>query len=257
MKVKLNSVSERCNELMGTTSQLLVMGGGDTHRTHLKLPVQYKSNRDGKHKPIHLEAVREYLTDYHNAINIKHIEADDYIAMLGFKGWRDWKKTGEFSYVQVCEDKDAMQVNSLIYNPRKSGMEWIYDEPVLVDGLGELYRNEKGDVKGNGFAWLMYQMWADKTDGFCATTPFNIRWGAVGKYELLKDCITPTDYLQKNLDKYREFFGDRVQYEAWDGTEMDIPVSEYADMIFACAYMLRWKGDNTTFSSLCKKYGVV
>lgn len=258
-KQKLKSMREQAKKVTGADSQILVMGSGENFRHEMKLPIQYKNSRKDTHKPLLLNEVRQYLKDHHAAIDVKGIEADDYIAQLGFRGWRDWKRTGVFSYCQGVVDKDAYQTNSLIWNPQKdrSG-QWMYEEPILVDGLGSLYRNEKGDVKGTGFAWLMFQTFGDPIDGYNCTNLSNKRYGFgdVARYETLKDCITPPEYLQAVLDKYTELFGERVQYEAWDETEMDIPIVDYIEMHFCCAYMRRWKDDNTSFNGLCNKYGV-
>lgn len=258
VKQKIKSIKERCKELVRAEEFILLMGEGDSHRSSLKLPRKYKSNRDDLHRPILLKGVRDYCHKHQGTRIVTGIEADDALCMYGYKGWQDWKKTGKFSYCQVTEDKDSMQTNGLIINPRKKDTKWIYDEPFLIDGLGSLYRNEKGDVKGSGFAWLMYQTFGDKCDGYDCTYLTNKRYGFadVSRYETLKDCITPTEYLQTVLDKYTELFGDRVQYEAWDGTEMDIPIVEYIEMHFCCCYMLRNRCDTTTFKGLCRKYGV-
>lgn len=258
MKKKLESVSERCSEILGTTSDLLVMGGGDNHRHSLLLPKRYKWNRDDTRRPELLSEVRSYVRKRHNCVDVKDIEADDYIAAMGYQGWKHWKKTGVFSYAQVCEDKDALGSSSLILNPRKQGGEWVHDTPVCVDGIGEIYIDEKGKARGQGFVWLMFQTYGDKTDGYDLNYFTNKRlgFGDVARVDSLKDCTTPNEMLQAVLDSYHKLFGPTLEYVAWDGTEVSVPTIEGIDMIFTCAYMLKTKNDKTSFSGLCKKYGV-
>jgi len=263
MKRKLESVIERCSAVMGTTDHILVMGSGDNHRHSLALPKRYKWNREDSRRPELLTEVRNYLRKKPKCVDVKGsngtgIEADDYIAALAYKGWKDWKKTGVFSYAAVCEDKDQLGNSGLAFNPRKEGDKWIHSEPVCVDGLGSLYKDEKGKVRGDGFAWLMFQSYGDKTDGYDINdfSDKRLNFGDVARLKTLETCTTPSEYLKAVYEGYKKVLGDTVKYTTWEGDEVEVDVIECIDMIFTCAYMLKSKNDKTSFSGLCEKYGV-
>ena len=179
------------------------------------------------------------------------------------KVWRHWKKTGVFSYMIAAEDKDALQTNSLKFNPGKDHTGgWKEPDAVLIDGIGTTTlktnaKTKKNELKGTGFAWLIAQvLLGDKADDYRPTPHFGITYGDVQCSKDLADCETVEDYLNVVVDKYYGWFPDGVKYTSWDGKNMDITPIEWAGMMFECAYMQRWEGDTTTLNDLITKYKI-
>jgi hypothetical protein len=189
---------------------------------------------------------------------VKGIEADDVLSMYQFKGHVDKLENGFYSYRTVAQDKDARQTDGELFNPTTdSNGKWTYPEPLIIDGLGSLYLNDKGDVKGHGRAWLYFQiMNGDDTDGYNPTKPFKIRCGDKTVYKHLKECTTDKEYLEKLVEAYHGWFPDGVEYESHCGKEMKITPIEYMQLIGTCAYMLRWEGDKFDVFNLLNQEGV-
>lgn len=82
----------------------------------------YKGNRAKTDKPVHYDAAREYLVNYHNAEVCESIEADDALAL------------NQTADTVICSiDKDLLQVEGKHYN-------WVKDEKILVKPRAALCR---------------------------------------------------------------------------------------------------------------------
>ena len=60
----------------------------------IPLPERYKNGREGKRKPIHLQALRDYLKEVHDAQEVTRIEADDVLGHYGFEGVETLEEDG-------------------------------------------------------------------------------------------------------------------------------------------------------------------
>ena len=225
---------------------------------------------------------------------ITGIEADDMLAIHQTKGWilmnkaakeqgyknffavPDNKKDEVASYVDkyiACTvDKDNAQVSGYWLNTYKDGMgNAVMDEPKLVYGVGGLHEKEgkSKSVGGYGFKWLMFQtVFGDTTDKFSGTKLANtirkskgmkaVRMGEVKIFDRLDPCKTYQECLQCVVDIYKELYPwESFTYKHWrTGEEITATWQDIVEEIFMCAYMKRTLNDNTTFKSLCEKYGV-
>lgn len=251
VKQKISNVEEH----LGVSNTHIVLGTGNNFRHDLLMPTRYKANREGVHKPLLLAETRRYLVDIRGAEVCTGIEADDRLAMYQFEGHKAFKATGEYSTVVSAVDKDARQTDGLLFNPTTSnGGKFVYPEPLAVDGLGELYLNPKGEPKGHGRAWLYYQILnGDDTDGYNPTKGFIRGFGAKSSFDGLIDCKTDKDYWQRIVEHYLEWFPQGLQYEAWDGTEMDITAVEWIQMMTTCAFMQRFPNDELNVCQVLDK----
>lgn len=107
----------------------------------------YKGNRDPRvnpnapGKPLHYEAIREYMIKHWEAEVISGMEADDALCIH-----QDPERT-----IMCHEDKDLNMMYGWHYNIRTHEIEWYEDGDLL-----EL--NEKGKIKGGGWRFFYAQM---------------------------------------------------------------------------------------------------
>jgi 5'-3' exonuclease len=117
-----------------------------------KLYPAYKANRKDKPKPVHLQACRDYLTQYWSAVISDGNEADD---LMGIAATNCDDMMG---YVICSIDKDLKQIPGSHYN-------FVTKERVFVsplDGLKSFYKQLiLGDVSDNipGYDGKARQKW--------------------------------------------------------------------------------------------------
>lgn len=74
----------------------------------------YKANRKGKWRPLHLKALRAYAVKHMGAMMCSHMEADDMIAIRA----KEIKAEGN-DFVIITRDKDLQQIPGEFYNHEK------------------------------------------------------------------------------------------------------------------------------------------
>lgn len=144
-------INSTCRELgIYEYSMYLTESGIENNfRSQIQGNKQYKGNRKDFKKPIHYEAIREYLINIHKAKVIKGEEADDKLGIIQVKN-RD--KT-----VIASIDKDLLQIPGWHYNTKDK-------ELIRVDDPGTLtLKKTKSATKpfrliGTGFKWFCAQM---------------------------------------------------------------------------------------------------
>jgi DNA polymerase-1 len=117
-----------------------------TGKTNYRYKVRedYKGNRKGGDKPVHLEAIRQYLEEVYGAIVVHGMEADDAVGL---------RQTSDTAIATI--DKDLLMVEGLHYNYGKQtwtevsaeeGERFFYQQMITGDkvdnilgihGLGE------------------------------------------------------------------------------------------------------------------------
>lgn len=92
--------------------------GKNNYREKIATIRQYKGNRDPSHKPVHYDAIREYLVKKWDAKVVHGYEADDAVAMA--------QHQSEHESTVICSiDKDLKTVPGLNYNFRKKELSII------------------------------------------------------------------------------------------------------------------------------------
>jgi hypothetical protein len=102
----------------------LFISGGECFRHRIATMKEYKGNRKDTPKPVHLDAMREFLEERYGAEQCIDIEADDALAMAMNE-----------RTVLCSIDKDLLQVPGYHYN-------WVLDQKILIEpdvGLRKLY----------------------------------------------------------------------------------------------------------------------
>jgi DNA polymerase-1 len=117
------------------------LSGKDNFRDRVATIVGYKANRAGKPKPIHYNAIREYLINHWSAKVIDGHEADDELAIQAAKEGYDPDR------VMIASiDKDLKTVPGLLYSFKKKQAFHISEQ----EALGNFYRQMiTGDTADN------------------------------------------------------------------------------------------------------------
>ena len=110
-KLYVNQIIEDC----GCTSYTIYLTPKKTFRN--KVRGDYKGNRKGIAKPVHLDAIRTYLVSIYKAVVVKNIEADD---ALGLKQ--------DDTTCIASIDKDLLMVTGKHYNFVKKEQKFVTPE---------------------------------------------------------------------------------------------------------------------------------
>lgn len=232
----------------------IYLSGADNFRLSLPLPVQYKSGRKDSIRPLLLNDIKEYLIKYHKAVVVEGDEADAALTTRMWDGYKNKKKI-----IAVTQDKDARGAAGHLYNPNT-------DELLYIDGIGDLYLNDKGDVKGIGRMWFYYQLligdWSvdtfDPRRIVEAVTGKLPKWGEKTCYNYLAEIESDAHAWKLIVAKYKEWFGEEdFSYQAWDGSTFTGNYLDALQLIADCAHMARWKGDRLNVRSILTKMKVI
>lgn len=241
VKVMVERLKKECN----ADKIEIYLGKGESFRTYFDLPYKYKGQRSDI-KPIHKDAIADYLVNKYKAQYVEHIEADDKVCMRGYDGW---KSKGRETTIVCSTDKDATHGPCILYNWDKM------EHPTPIQGLGSLSINNKSKVSGHGRSFMYFQwVWSDPVDHYAAADIANVKWGEMGAYKLLKDCKTDKDYVEAVLKKFKGWYdapGGSLSYTTWRGDVVEKTWIEIAQMYLDCCRMLRWEGDVVTIEQMC------
>lgn len=249
VKAKIQNFREKFK----TNNVEIYMSGSGNYRLDLPLPEQYKSNRKDGIRPLLLQDIRDYLVQYQKAVVVQGDEADAMLAQRMYEGYKSGQKV-----IACSVDKDLRITSGWCYNPDK-------DDLLYVDGLGELYKDDKGKVRGYGRMFLYFQCaTGDSSDGYdprsivkaiTGTTP---KFGDVAAYKLLSECKTDKEALKVVHDLYRKWFtAEQFQYVAWNGETFKGDYLDALQLIWDCAFMKRHKDDNVCVRSMLRKMGII
>jgi hypothetical protein len=118
VRSSLAAISAEVAEQFNTKNlgQTLYLSGSANWRNKVATLLPYKGNRDPSHKPVHYQAIRDYLVKAHGAIVTDGIEADDAVAMQAYhlRAERDDK-----GFCVASIDKDLDQIPGWHYDYMK------------------------------------------------------------------------------------------------------------------------------------------
>ena len=90
------------------TPQIYLTGSGN-YRQELAKLAPYKGNRDPSSRPVHYQAIRDYLVEHHGAVVVDGREADDEVSIQA-------RQRHPHDYVIASIDKDLDQISGLHYD---------------------------------------------------------------------------------------------------------------------------------------------
>ena len=103
----------------GTSHKIFLTGKGNFRD---ELYGDYKANRDRSVKPLHYDAIREYLINVWHADEVVGVEADDALGWAQYKEIMSTKGSLEDSESCICTiDKDLNQIPGWHYNWKADG----------------------------------------------------------------------------------------------------------------------------------------
>lgn len=124
----LHSTKLTINKILkntGSSEYTVFLSGADNFR--LLVDTDYKANRKDFVKPIHYEAIKQYLLDKHHAVRVDGMEADDALGM--------WLYTAASKHdMSKCYrtlaslDKDLDMIPGWHYNFNHNRLYWIDDD---------------------------------------------------------------------------------------------------------------------------------
>lgn len=222
------------------------LDGGNNFREKLPLPKRYKGNREGMLRPLHLQAVKDYMLKYQNALTVDGVETDDVVNIRAYQELRKGNRA-----IIASNDKDTLQSEGIIF------YDYTQDAPTafLIPELGELHK-EGNEIKGCGFKFFAFQLlFGDPVDNYSPTDVCNVRYGKTSAFNDLKDLTSSKDICEKVVAKYREWYPSPVVYQSWTGATITADWRGMLDLYFKCAYMQRDWDDQTTWDILFKMKG--
>lgn len=227
---------------LGATSYYGYIGKGDSWRVERSTLVKYKGSRADTLKPVMLEDIEEYLLKRHDATVVRDLEADDQVII-------DCTKNRELILVGV--DKDYMGCEDInLFNPDKM------EEPFFITGLGKLYLDDKGEVRGYGRKFFYYQLLAgDDSDCYWANSATSKKYGSKGAYNALVDIPHDKGCWKAIVEIYKWLYPEAQQFTGWRGDTFTIDwlyvLRENVDM----AYMRRTPTDSYNLEAALESIG--
>lgn len=192
----------------------LYLSQGNCFRYDLATMKEYKGHRKDAAKPVHYDAIRQYMVDYHGATVFSSVEADDVLAL------RQDEDT-----VIVSIDKDLLQVPGRHYN-------WVQKKKLFVT-------QEVGNK-----VLMMQNLTGDNTDNI----PGIYRVGEVSARALLSDWSSIEDMRREVDERWTKYIvdgkhlpvddmdydarEDHVTYTDWKGAECCKTIEEIVDEVY-------------------------
>ena len=218
------------------------IGKGDSWRVGASTILKYKGDREGAVRPIHLEAIEEYLKKRHAAEEVRELEADDQVVM---------DCTADPSLILVGVDKDYQGCTVNLFNPDKMG------EPEKISGFGKLYIGSDKKVRGEGRIFLYHQILSgDSSDCYFANSASDVKWGDKSSYAVLSKCSDDKQALQGMVDAYKKLYPEPKVITGWRGNSFTINWKYVLQENFTMAHMLRHKHDHIKVDDLLTKLNI-
>lgn len=218
------------------------IGKGDSWRVGASTILKYKGDRANALRPIHLEAIEEYLKKFHAAEEVRDLEADDVCVI---------DCTANPELVLVAVDKDYRGCTLNLFNPDKMG------EPEAIKGFGKLYIGSDKKVRGEGRIFKLHQVLSgDSSDGYFANSASDIKWGDKSSYAILSKCSDDRQAMQGMVEAYKKLYPSKKKVTGWRGDEIEIDWMYVMQENFTMAHMLRTPTDKVVVKDVLDKLKV-
>lgn len=202
------------------------IGKGDSFRLARSTLLKYKDRPTPK--PIHIDAVSDYLERRMNCDVIRDIEVDDMVVIDAYK---------KPNYIVIGEDKDHWAQPVKVFNVNRPE-----EKIVNCDCFGKLWIDDKSEVRGYGRMFLYYQVTSqDDADCYAANCFSDIKWGSKSAYKLLKDCKDDREALTKVKECFQMLYPEPKEVVGWRGDKLLIDWRYTMQECFAMAKMLTHK----------------
>ena len=220
---------QRMYECIGAKKHKGFIGKGDSFRVERSTLLKYKGTRPMT-KPVHLDAVTDYLENRLKCEVVEIEEADERVVQECYK--KPW-------CVASIVDKDYYGQPIRLFNINRP------DEGIIdCTGFGKLWLDDKNEVRGLGRMWLYYQvMSSDLIDNYAANCFSDVRWGSKSAYKLLSPCLDDKQALQSLVEGFRGLYPEPKIVVGWRGDEIKIDALYVMQECFTMARMRRVRGE--------------
>lgn len=241
-KQMIKKICDACE----TNQYEIYLSGPNNFRDKLPLPQRYKGNREGLMRPLLLSEVKEYLIKYHKA-EVVEGEADDKLSIRQWEGYKTKQKI-----IGCSTDKDSLGTFGWVFNWDKM------QEPMFIEGLGELYLDEKGKIRGHGNKWK-YIQWTlgDTADGLNPTYLCGARFGEKTAYKLFSNLKTEKECWKAVHDLYLKWYPQSVEYIDQNGAKNCADYLNIAQIYWDGIHMMRWEGDRVNIKQVMKNMEII
>lgn len=245
----VKSQVKKIKESLNASEMEGFVGGKNNFRLHLELPVQYKRNREGMQRPIHLKAAKQYALDNYPGGLIDGIEVDDHVCIR----WHELEAAGHYPVVVTIDKDQKACVGTRFYD-------WTKDEPeiVQVPAFGWLQLVDQGKnkkVEGLGLHFYAYQMLqGDPADEYTPRDLHGTNFGDKKAVELINQAKNISDIFDCIELQYKTWFPEPITYTTWDGKEVQKDYMQIIEMYHQLVYMKRKANDTTTYLDLKKEF---
>lgn len=228
---------------LGTNKYKAFLGKGDSFRVELSTLKKYKDNRKDMLRPLHMDAVTEYLERKFKAEIVTDIEADDRCVIEAYNNPN--------AVIQGL-DKDYYGQPVKFFNVNRPD-EGIQD----CNQFGSLWLDDKGDVRGIGRMHLYWQMASnDTSDNYAANCFSDIKWAGKSAYKSLVDCTTDTEAWNKLKGLFQYLYPEEKTVLGWRNDPINLTWDYVLNEMFVMARMLRFEGENLNAYDVMDKLGV-
>ncbi len=217
-------------ESLGTDLYKAFLGKGDCWRVERSTLLKYKGQRESLLKPLHLDAVTEYLISKYRANVVTGWESDDACVAECYK---------QNDHVLIGAEKDFYGCPVRYFNASKP------DEGVLdCDTFGRLYLNSKGQVKGYGRLFFYWQVGSgDSVDNYHANCFSNIKWADKSAYNALHNTRNDKQAFQALKEIYQHLYPTPKVVTGWRGDQIEIDWQYVLNENFDLSRMQRFEND--------------
>ena len=228
---------------LGTSKYKAILGKGDSFRVELSTLKKYKDNRKEMLRPLHMDAVTEYLERKFKAEVVTGIEADDACVMEAYNSPN--------AVVQGL-DKDYYGQPVKFFNVNRS------DEGVVdCNQFGKLWLDDKGDVRGVGRMHLYWQIASnDTSDNYAANCFSDIKWAGKSAYKSLVEATTDQEAWCKLKDVFQHLYPEEKTVLGWRNDPISLTWDYVLNEMFMMARMLKFEGENLNAYDVMDKMGI-
>jgi len=213
------------NGILGATGHYGYIGKGDSWRVEASTILKYKGQRVDFLKPLHMDAIVDFIMNKHAGHIVRGLEADDQCVI---------DCTEDPDIILVGVDKDYYGNTLIMYNPD------TMTKPEKISGLGKLWINSKKKVVGRGRMFLYHQVLSgDSSDNYKANSASEKKWGDKSSFELLSNCSTDKQCWEAIVRGYKELYPKPVEVIGWRGEKLSVSGLYALQENFTMAKMLK------------------
>ena len=228
---------------LGTNKYKAFLGKGDSFRVELSTLKKYKDNRKDMLRPLHMDAVTEYLERKFKAEIVTNIEADDRCVIEAYNNPN--------AVIQGL-DKDYYGQPVKFFNVNRPD-EGIQD----CNQFGSLWLEDKGDVRGIGRMHLYWQIASnDTSDNYAANCFSDIKWAGKSAYKSLVEAKTDNEAWEKLKGIFQYLYPEEKTVLGWRNDPINLTWDYVLNEMFVMARMLRFEGENLNAYGVMDKLGV-